>query len=162
MRRSLGEEAAMFISPAFAQGAGGPQDLTTFFLPMVLVLVVFYFLMIRPQQQKQKQLKAMLESLRRGDRVVTAGGLIGSIVKSEADEVTLEIADGVRVRVVRSTITSVLTKPEPVSARKAKDESADKSDKKDAQAKTPETAGAGAGGDLTDRIKGGFKRLMGG
>jgi preprotein translocase subunit YajC len=105
---------AMFISPAFAQAAGAsPQDtLTTFVLPMALIFVVFYFFMIRPQQQKTKQLKSMLEALRRGDRVVTSGGIIGTVVKVDTDqELTVEIADNVRVKVVRSTITTVLSKP---------------------------------------------------
>jgi preprotein translocase subunit YajC len=151
----------MFISPAFAQATGGTQDtLTTFVLPMALIFVVFYFFMIRPQQTKQKEMKKMLEALRRGDRVVTAGGLIGTIAKVDSDECQVEIADGIRVRVVRNTITTVLTKPAPVAAKKAKD---DDSDKTDADKKTPELAGAGAGGgDVMDKIKGGFKRLMGG
>ncbi|HXQ51779.1 MAG TPA: preprotein translocase subunit YajC [Stellaceae bacterium] len=131
----------MFISPAFAQAVGGPQDtLTTFILPMGLIFVVFYFFMIRPQQQKQKDAKKMLEALRRGDKVVTAGGLIGTIAKVDADEVQVEISEGVRVRVVRTTISSVLTKPEPVAAKKAKDEGADK---RDADKKSPEPAEAG-------------------
>lgn len=150
----------MFIAPAFAQATGGsPQDLlTTFLLPMALIFVVFYFFMIRPQQQKQREMKKMLEALRRGDRVVTAGGLIGTIVKAENGEVQVEIAEGVRVKVVRSTISSVLTKPSPVAAKKAKDEDGEKTD----AGKTPEPAEAGAGGEMMDRIKGGFRRLIGG
>ena len=76
---------------AFAQAVGGsPQDsLPTFLLPMALIFVVFYFFMLRPQQTKQKQLKSMLESLRRGDRVVTAGGLIGTIAKADNALATL-------------------------------------------------------------------------
>ncbi len=135
----------MFITPAFAQAAGAsPQDtLTTFVLPMALIFVVFYFFMIRPQQQKTKQLKAMLEALRRGDRVVTAGGIIGTVAKVDGDqEVVVEIAENVRVKVVRSTITTVLAKPEPVAARK-KDEA--DSDKKN-EAKTPEPIGGRAHG----------------
>ena len=150
----------MFITPAFAQAAGGPQDtLTTFVLPMALIFVVFYFFMIRPQQSKQKEMKKMLEALRRGDRVVTAGGIIGTIAKVDADECQVEVADGIRVRVLRNTITTVLTKPEPVAAKRAKDDSADK---KDADKKMPELAEAGTGGDVMDKIKGGFRRLMGG
>jgi preprotein translocase subunit YajC len=139
------EGLKMFIAPAYAQAAGAPQDtLTTFILPMALIFVVFYFFMIRPQQQKQKQLKSMLDSLRRGDRVVTAGGLIGTISKVEGDEAQIDIAEGVRVRVVRSTISSVITKPEPVAAKKDK-ESGDK--------KTPEPAEAGAGGGPVERLR---------
>lgn len=146
----------MFITPAFAQAAGAsPQDtLTTFVLPMALIFVVFYFFMIRPQQQKTKQLKAMLEALRRGDRVVTAGGIIGTVAKLDGDqEVVVEIAENVRVKVVRSTITTVLSKPEPIAARK-KDEA--DSDKKN-EAKTPEPIGAALMG-VGDKLKSWLKR----
>jgi preprotein translocase subunit YajC len=140
----------MFISPAFAQTVGGPGDtLTTFILPMGLIFIVFYFFMIRPQQQKQKDMKKMLEGLRRGDKVVTAGGLIGTIAKADADEVQVEISDGVRVRVVRSTISSVLTKPDPAAAKKAKDEGGDK---KDADKTLPEPAQAGGVG-IKEKLK---------
>jgi preprotein translocase subunit YajC len=111
---------------------------------------VFYFFMIRPQQQKQKEMKKMLEALRRGDKVVTAGGLIGTIAKVDADEVQVEISEGVRVRVVRSTISSILTKPEPVAAKKAKDEGADK---KDADKSSPEPVAAGGAG-IKEKLKG--------
>lgn len=147
----------MFISPAFAQAAGAsPQDtITTFILPMALIFVVFYFFMIRPQQQKAKQLKGMLDALRRGDRVVTAGGIIGTVSRIDNEqEVTVEIADNVRVKVVRSTITTVLSKPEPITAKKsAKDDGGP--DKK-AEGKTPEPAGAGGG--VGDRLKSWLKR----
>lgn len=148
----------MFISPAFAQAAGAsPQDtLTTFVLPMGLIFVVFYFFMIRPQQQKAKQLRSMLEALRRGDRVVTAGGIIGTVVKVDNDqELTVEIADNVRVKVVRSTVTSVLSKPEPVAAKKQAKEDAG------AEKKTPETAGAANDGGGEKR-KSWLKMLGGG
>jgi preprotein translocase subunit YajC len=129
----------MFISPAFAQSFGGiPQDqLTSFVLPMALIFVVFYFFMIKPQQNKAKQTKAMLDALRRGDRVVTAGGILGTIAKVDGDqEVTVEIAENVRVRVLRSTITNVLSKTEPVAAKK----------ESDADKKTPAPAAANDGG----------------
>jgi preprotein translocase subunit YajC len=93
------------------------------FAPLVLIFVVFYFMMIRPQQQRQKQHKTMLEALRRGDKVVTAGGIIGTVAKVVSDtEVAVDLADNVRVRVVRSTITQVLAKTEPAAkAKEAKD-----------------------------------------
>jgi len=122
----------MFISPAYAQsifgsGASGMMQ----FAPLVLIFVVFYFLLIRPQQQRQKQAKAMLSALRRGDRVVTAGGIIGTVAKVVSDtEVAIDIAENTRVRVVRSTITQVLAKTEPAS--KSKDAQSD--DDKDAEA----------------------------
>jgi preprotein translocase subunit YajC len=86
--------------------------------PFALILVVFYFFLIRPQQQKAKEHKTMLSALRRGDRVVTGGGIIGTIAKVVSDEeVSVEIADGIRVRVMRSTITGVTAKTEPVAAK---------------------------------------------
>jgi preprotein translocase subunit YajC len=115
----------MFVSPAYAQAAagGGSMGALEQFLPLILIFVVFYFLLIRPQQKKMKQHKEMLGQLRRGDRVVTAGGIIGTVNKMINDtEVSVEIAEGVRVRVLRSTITEVMSKTEPVAGDKAKDE----------------------------------------
>jgi preprotein translocase subunit YajC len=115
----------MLISAAYAQGTGitglfDNQSALIQFLPLVLIFVVFYFLLIRPQQRKAKDHKTMLDALRRGDRVVTGGGIIGTVARVEnPEEVTVDIADGVRVRVVRSTITSVLAKPDPAAAREA-------------------------------------------
>jgi len=112
----------MLISAAYAQGMGifDPQSQLSFLIPMALIFVVFYFLTIRPQQRKAKEHKTKLEALRRGDRVVTGGGIIGTVARVEnPEEVTVDIADGVRVRVVRSTITNVLTKPDPAAAREA-------------------------------------------
>ena len=111
----------MFISPAFAQtAADGAGSTMGMILPLLLMLPVFYFFLIRPQQQRAKQTKQMLEALRRGDRVVTNGGIIGTVAKVISDtEVALDIADNVRVRVVRSMISQVLAKPEP--AGKGKD-----------------------------------------
>jgi preprotein translocase subunit YajC len=89
-------------------------------IPLVLIFVVFYFLLIRPQQKKMKEHQQMVSNLRRGDKVVTAGGLIGTVSKVIDDnEVTVEIADGVQVRVVRATISNVLSKPEPANDKKA-------------------------------------------
>jgi len=101
-------------------GIFDPQSQLSFLIPMALIFVVFYFLTIRPQQRKAKEHKTKLEALRRGDRVVTGGGIIGTVARVEnPEEVTVDIADGVRVRVVRSTITNVLTKPDPAAAREA-------------------------------------------
>ena len=87
------------------------------FIPLILIFVIMYFLMIRPQQQQRKQHQAMLEALRRGDQVVTSGGFIGKITKvKDEDEVEVELADGVRVRVVRNTIAKVVSKTEPAEA----------------------------------------------
>ena len=111
----------MLISTAYAQGMGFLDNQTLVnFLPLVLIFVVFYFLLIRPQQRKAKDQKAMLEALRRGDRIVTGGGIIGTVARADnPEEVTVDIAEGVRVRVVRSTITTVLAKPDPGATREA-------------------------------------------
>ena len=115
----------MLISAAYAQGTGitglfDNQSALIQFLPLVLIFVVFYFLLIRPQQRKAKDHKTMLDALRRGDRVVTGGGIIATVARVEnPEEVTVDIADGVRVRVLRSTISSVLAKPDPAAAREA-------------------------------------------
>lgn len=100
----------MLISPAYAQDVAGLLGGATQFLPLVLIFGVFYFLLIRPQQTRQKEMKAMLAALRRGDRVVTAGGILGTVqrVKEGSDEVEVDIAANVRVTVLRDTITSVL------------------------------------------------------
>ncbi|EAQ27208.1 MULTISPECIES: preprotein translocase subunit YajC [unclassified Roseovarius] len=84
------------------------------FIPLILIFAIMYFLLIRPQQKKLKEHKAMVEALRRGDQVVTQGGLIGKVSKVKDDsEIEVELADGVKVRVVRATIAQVLSKTEP-------------------------------------------------
>jgi preprotein translocase subunit YajC len=117
----------MLISSAYAAapatgflGSLGNQGALVQFLPLVLIFVVFYFLLIRPQQKKAKDQRAMLGALRRGDRVVTGGGIIGTVARVVSpEEVSVEIAEGVRVRVLRSTIANVLAKPDPGAAREA-------------------------------------------
>ncbi len=84
------------------------------FIPLILIFAIMYFLLIRPQQKKVKEHAAMVEALRRGDQVITQGGLIGKVSKVKEDnEVEVELAEGVKVRVVKSTIAQVLTKTEP-------------------------------------------------
>ena len=109
----------MLISPAYAQDAAGLLGGATQFLPLVLIFGVFYFLLIRPQQTRAKEMKAMLAALRRGDRVVTAGGILGTVqrVKEGSDEIEVDIAPNVRVLVMRDTITTVV---KPVAANDAK------------------------------------------
>ena len=109
----------MLISPAYAQDMGGAMGAVTQFLPLILIFGVFYFLLIRPQQQRAKQMKAMLAALRRGDRVVTAGGILATVqkVKDGSDEIEVDLAPNVRVTVLRDTITSVL---KPVVANDTK------------------------------------------
>ena len=87
------------------------------FIPLILIFAIMWFLLIRPQQKKMKEHKAMVEALRRGDQVVTQGGVIGKVAKvKDGDEVDVEIADGVKVRIVKSTIVQVLSKTEPAEA----------------------------------------------
>ncbi len=106
----------MFVSPAFAQAAGAPAGglLNSMLIPMVLVFGIMYFFLIRPQQKKAKDDQKMRESLRRGDQVVTQGGILGKVAKVKDDgEVEIEIADGVKVRVTRASILQVISKTEP-------------------------------------------------
>ncbi|MCB1398708.1 MAG: preprotein translocase subunit YajC [Rhodobacteraceae bacterium] len=108
----------MFASPAFAQAAGGAGGAAAFgqFIPLILIFVIMYFLLIRPQQKKVKEHRAMVEALRRGDQVITQGGIIGKVTHVREDgELEVEIAQGVKVRVVKSTIAQVLNKTEPAA-----------------------------------------------
>lgn len=106
------------ISPANAQPSSsmfGGFDFMSI-LPLVLIFAVFYFFLIRPQQKKAQEQKNLLASLRRGDRIITNGGLIGVIHKVvNEQELQVEIAEGVRVRVARSMVTSLLSKTEPIA-----------------------------------------------
>ncbi|WP_207478548.1 preprotein translocase subunit YajC [Arenibaculum pallidiluteum] len=127
----------MLVSTAWAQTGPAPGAFEfASFLPLVLIFIVFYFLLIRPQQKRMKEHRTMLDALRRGDRVVTGGGIIGTVTKADADEVTVEIAENVRVRVLKSTITSILQKTEPVKGGGAGD--------KPAEAPAPAAPPAGA------------------
>ena len=109
----------MFITPAFAQASGasalGSTDMLIQFAPFAVVLGIMYFLVLRPQQQKAKDQQAMIQAAKRGDTIVTTGGLIGKITKSTDDnEVEVEIAPNVKVRLTRSGIADVRAKGEPV------------------------------------------------
>jgi preprotein translocase subunit YajC len=104
----------MFISPAFAQGFGGSSDMLVQLVPILLMFVIFYFLLIRPQQSKAKQHREMVQNIRRGDTVVTQGGIIGKVTKVKDDnEIEVEIADNTRVRVIKATVAEVRVKGEP-------------------------------------------------
>jgi preprotein translocase subunit YajC len=116
------------ISPAYAQDVSGILGSATQFAPLVLIFAVFYFLLIRPQQQKQKEMRAMLQTLKRGDKVVTGGGILGTVQRvpmvQDKDgkqvasaEIEVEIAPNLRVTVLRETITSVI---KPVAANDSK------------------------------------------
>jgi preprotein translocase subunit YajC len=117
----------MFVSPAYAQAAaGGGGSGFEAFLPLILIFGVFYVLLIRPQQKKMKEHKATLSAIRRGDKVVTGGGIVGTVTKVIDDlEITVEIADGVKVRVQRGLISTVLSKTEPVKGDKKSESSGD-------------------------------------
>lgn len=107
----------MLISPAFAQGTGfgGGDNMLVSLLPFVLIFVIMYFLILRPQQKRAKQHQEMVKAVRRGDNIVTTGGLIGKVTKVVDDEqIEMELADGVRVRQVRAMIAEVRAKGEPV------------------------------------------------
>ena len=107
----------MLISPAFAQDGGGLGGIEPL-IPLVLIFVVFYFLLIRPQQKKAKAHREMIAGLRRGDRVVTSGGIVGQVQRVIGDsELSVEIAEGVRVRVMRAMVAELVAKPEPSRAR---------------------------------------------
>ncbi|GBQ44243.1 preprotein translocase subunit YajC [Komagataeibacter sucrofermentans] len=121
----------LLTTPAHAQATGGgllSGDGIMAVLPYVAMFGIFYFLLIRPQQVKQKQLRGQLSALRRGDRVLTAGGIIGVVqkVSAESNEVEVEIAPGVRVSVLRDTISSVITS----AATPANDSTPEKTAKK--------------------------------
>lgn len=107
----------MFVTPAYAQAAaGGGAAAFTSFVPLILIFAIMYFLMIRPQQKKMKEHKAMVEALRRGDQVLTAGGIVGKVSHVNEDgTVLVEIADNIKVKVVKSTITQVMNKTEPAT-----------------------------------------------
>ncbi len=103
----------MFVTPAYAQDAGAAGGLISI-IPFILIFVIMYFLLIRPQQKKMKEHQAMVAALRRGDQVVTQGGVIGKVVKVKEDgEAEVEIAEGVKVRVLKATIANVISKTEP-------------------------------------------------
>jgi preprotein translocase subunit YajC len=123
------------ISPAYAQDAGGMMATATQFLPLVLIFAVFYFLLIRPQQQKQKEARAMLGALKRGDRVVTGGGILGTVQRVPmvqdkdgkqvaSHEIEVEIAPNLKVTVLRETISSVIRPAVANDSRPVKDKSA--------------------------------------
>ncbi|HEY6382159.1 MAG TPA: preprotein translocase subunit YajC, partial [Pseudolabrys sp.] len=106
----------MFITPAFAQGLGaGDSGMLMSLLPFALIFVIMYFLILRPQQKRVKQHQEMVKNVRRGDTVVTNGGLIGKVTKViDDDQIEIEIADDVRIRQMRQMVADVRAKGEPV------------------------------------------------
>jgi len=147
----------MLFSTAFAQTTtGGGSDFQAQlvqFAPLIMIAAVFYFLLIRPQQQRAKQLKTALAALRRGDKIITAGGIIASVSRViNDDEIEAEIAPGVKARLLRSTITTILSKPEPAGKDKG---GKDKAEAKDAG------EGESAAADATAESNGAAKRRRG-
>ncbi|HYV70458.1 MAG TPA: preprotein translocase subunit YajC [Pseudolabrys sp.] len=116
----------MFITPAFAQGslfgggAGGDGGMLMSLLPFVLIFVIMYFLILRPQQKRVKQHQEMVKNVRRGDTVITNGGLVGKVTKViDDDQIEIEIADDVRIRQMRQMVADVRAKGEPVKEEAA-------------------------------------------
>jgi preprotein translocase subunit YajC len=105
----------MFTSPAYAQAAGAaaaPDGMSAIIVnvaPLLLIFVVFWFLIFRPQQQRAKEQRARLEAVKKGDQVVTGGGLMGKVTKVDADTVEVEIAPNVKVKAVKATLADVVT-----------------------------------------------------
>ena len=109
----------MLVSPAYAQAAaGGASPTASFaqFIPLILIFAIMYFLMIRPQQKRAKQHREMVAALKKGDHIVTQGGIIGKVATVRDEELEVEIANGVRVRVVRGTVAQVVNRTEPIAA----------------------------------------------
>lgn len=157
----------MLISPAYAQAAGAAQPgLFESMMPLVLIFAVFYFLLIRPQQKKQKAHRETINAIRRGDRIVTGGGILGVVVKVISDgELKVEIADGVKVRVDRGLVSAVIAKPEPADKANDDDDDAnDADDEPDDASDATEVADASDDGDKKaakkPAKKGGLKKLL--
>lgn len=108
----------MLITPAYAQAAGGGAGSAfASFIPLILIFAIMWFLLIRPQQKKMKEHQAMVAAVRRGDEVVTQGGLVGKVTRVKDDgELEVEIAPNVKVRVIRNTIAQVVSKTEPANS----------------------------------------------
>ena len=111
----------MFVTPAYAQGpAGGGMELFSSFVPIILLIAIFWFLIFRPQQKRMKEHKAMLAAVKRGDTIVTSGGIVGKVTKVvENEDIEIEVAQGVKVKVVRGMVADVRSKSEPVNDNKS-------------------------------------------
>jgi preprotein translocase subunit YajC len=115
----------MFITPAFAQaaGAGDTNNMLMSLLPFALIFIIMYFLILRPQQKKAKEHNELVKNIRRGDTVITTGGLVGKVTKVvDDDQIEFEISDGVRVRQMRQMISIVRAKGEPVKGEPTRGE----------------------------------------
>lgn len=112
----------MFASPAFAQTAGASGGAAAFiqFVPLIAIFVIFYFLMIRPQQRRVKAHREMIDAVKKGDEVVTGGGLIGKVTRVQDGEVEIELASTVKVRALKATLADVRKPGTPAAANDAK------------------------------------------
>ncbi len=110
----------MFVTPAYAQGMGASPDMLISILPFVLIFVIMYFLIIRPQRTALKKRGEMLAAIRRGDTVVTGGGLVGKVTKVNEGELEIDLGAGTKVTALRATISDVRVKGEPVANQNAK------------------------------------------
>ena len=98
------------INYAHAQAAAQQPSMLASFIPLILIFLIFYFLLIRPQQKKQKEHKVLLDSIKRGDEILSSGGILGKVIKVDNDKLTVEIARGVNVSIIRSTVADVIKK----------------------------------------------------
>jgi len=132
-----------FITPAYAAEGGGLSQGIGMFIPLILIFVIMYFLIIRPQRTQAAKHKAMVNAVRRGDTVITAGGLVGKVNKvyEDSGEIEVEIAEGVRVRVIRSTLSIVRSRAEAEAAKPA------------AEAKSAEAEAGSESAKDTDSVK---------
>ncbi len=110
----------MFVTPAYAQGVAGGPDVFISILPFVLIFVIMYFLIIRPQRQQMKKRGEMIAAIRRGDTVITGGGLVGKVTKANDDDLEVDLGNGVKVTALRATIADVRVKGEPIANQNAK------------------------------------------
>ena len=98
------------INFAYAQAAAQQPSMLASFIPLILIFLIFYFLLIRPQQKKQKEHKVLLDSIQRGDEILSSGGILGKVIRVDNDKLTVEIAKGVNVIIIRSTVADVIKK----------------------------------------------------
>ena len=98
------------INYAYAQAAAQQPSMLASFIPLILIFLIFYFLLIRPQQKKQKEHKVLLDSIQRGDEILSSGGILGKVIRVDNDKLTVEISKGVNVIIIRSTVADVIKK----------------------------------------------------
>jgi preprotein translocase subunit YajC len=126
-----------------AGGGGGGTDILMSILPLILIFVVFYFLLIRPQQRKQKAHREMLGNVKRGDNIVTTGGMIGTVIKVDRDDnLLVEVAPNIRIKIMRSAIAEIVRRPEPARASGDADEPDEEEAEERSEGKSGQAGGA--------------------